>query len=141
VKLRLRDLFATLLVLAVGVPYVVYLATGVMPTSIGDFGGMAFVGLTLGSAAFLVQSKGDLLDRPARMEEVVAAVAFIIGLLALVLSEAAVAETLLAVFMGSILVVWALEMLTHLAADDARLRARMFPARGSPRVRSTGHRR
>jgi hypothetical protein len=141
VKLRLRDLFATLLVLAVGVPYVVYLATGDMPTSIGDFGGMAFVGLTLGSAAFLVQSKGDLLDRPARMEEVVAAVAFIIGLLALVFSEAAVAAVLLAVFMGSIFVVWALEMVTHLTADDKNVRARTFPARPSPPVRPTGHRR
>jgi hypothetical protein len=141
VKLRLRDLFATLLVLAVGVPYVVYLATGDMPASIGDFGGMAFVGLTLGSAAFLVQSKGDLLDRPARMEEVVAAVAFIIGLLALVFSEAAVAAVLLAVFVSSIFVVWALEMVNHLTADDKDVRARTFPARPSPPVRPTGHRR
>jgi hypothetical protein len=141
VELRLRDLFATLLVLAVGVPYVVYLATGDMPTSIGDFGGMAFVGLTLGSAAFLVQSKGDLLDRPARMEEVVAAVAFIIGLLALVFSEAAVAAVLLTVFMGSIFVVWALEMVIHLTADDRSMRARTFPARPSPPVRPTGRRR
>ncbi|HSJ20502.1 MAG TPA: hypothetical protein VK964_08000 [Nocardioidaceae bacterium] len=140
-ELRLRDLFATLLVLAVGVPYVVYLATGDMPTSIGDFGGMAFVGLTLGSAAFLVQSKGDLLDRPARMEEVVAAVAFIIGLLALVFSEAAVAAVLLTVFMGSIFVVWALEMVIHLTGDDRSMRARTFPARPSPPVRPTGRRR
>jgi peptidoglycan/LPS O-acetylase OafA/YrhL len=138
-KLRLRDLFATLLVLAVGAPYALYLATGDLPTSIGDFGGLAFVGLVLGSAAFLVQSKGDPLDRPARMEELVAAVAFLIGLLALVFSEAAVAEVLLAVFMGAIFVVWALEMLDHLTADEGARKARptgarrAVPARTSPR--------
>ncbi|HEX6249028.1 MAG TPA: hypothetical protein VFZ64_14240 [Nocardioidaceae bacterium] len=140
-KLRLRDLFATVLVLAVGVPYVVYLATGDMPTSIGDFGGMAFVGLVLGSAAFLVQSKGDLLDRPARMEEAVAAGAFIIGLLALMFEEAAVAEVLLAVFMGAVFVVWAGEMLDHLRADERGTRARTVPARPSPPVRPTGRER
>ncbi len=58
--------------------------------------------MVLGSAAFLVQSKGDLLDRPARIEEGVAAVAFVIGLLVLVFSEATVAEVLLAVFIGAI---------------------------------------
>jgi hypothetical protein len=140
-KLRLRDLLATLLVLAVGAPYALYLATGDLPTSIGDLGGLAFVGLVLGSAAFLVQSKGDLLDRPARMEEVAAAVAFIIGLLALVFSEAAVAEVLLAVFMGAIFVLWALEMLEHLTKGDGALKVRTAGARHSAPVRSTDPRR
>lgn len=142
-KLRLRDLLATLLVLAVGVPYVVYLATGALPTSIGDFGGMAFVGLVLGSAAFLVQSSGDRLDRPARMEEAVAAVVFVIGLLALVLSEAgaAVAEVMIAVFMSAILVVWALETLNHLTTDDGAGKARTFAARRVAPVRTAGLRR
>lgn len=139
-KLRLRDLFATLLVLAVGVPYAMYLATGDLPTAIGDFGGLAFVGLVFGTAAFLVQSKGDLLDRPARMEEVVAAVVFIIGLIALMYSEAAVAEVLLAVFMGAIFVVWALEMLDHLTTDDGALKAPPTGARHTApaRTRSRG---
>ncbi len=135
-RFRLRDLFATLLVLAVGVPYAMYLATGDLPTAIGDLGGLAFVGLVLGTAAFLVQSKGDLLDRPARMEEVVAAVAFIIGLLALMYSEAAVAEVLLAVFMGAILVVWALEMLDHLT-DEGAPKARPTGARQTAPVRTS----
>lgn len=140
-KLRLRDLFATLLVLAVGVPYAIYLTTGDLPTSIGDFGGLAFVGLVLGSTAFLVQSKGDLLDRPARMEEAVAGAAFLVGLLALVFSEAAVAEVLIAVFMSAILVVWALETLNHLTTDDGAAKARTFTVRHVAPARTAGLRR
>ena len=49
-RLTLRDLVATILVAAVGVPYVGYLVNGEMPF-IKDPRGMSAVGLVLGAAA------------------------------------------------------------------------------------------
>lgn len=112
-RYRLRDLFATVLVVALVVPYVAYLLTGRWPTAIGSFGGMAFVGLVLGVAALLTQASGDRLDRTARAEEAMAAAVFVLGLVALLLHETAAAAVLLAAFMVSILVVWAVELADH----------------------------
>ncbi len=123
-RLRLRDLIATLLVLAVVVPYVVYLFTGGLPTSIGDFGGLAFVGLLLGVPALVVQTNGDTLDRTARLEEVLAGGAVALGLVALVFSESAAAELLVAVFLVSVLMVWAVEIIDHAGLVRRHDRAR-----------------
>jgi hypothetical protein len=46
-------------------------------------------------------------------EDVLGVVAFGVGVIALILAEAAVAETLLAIFMATIAVVWAVQMLHH----------------------------
>lgn len=112
-RLTLRDLVATLLVAAIAVPYVGYLVTGSMPF-IQDARGMAGTGLALGFAAFLVMTSGKELDRAGKVELGVAIVSLTLGVVALVLAETAAAEVLLAVFMASILVVWAVELMDHL---------------------------
>lgn len=111
-KLTLRDLVATVLVLAIGVPYVGYLVNGEMPF-VEDPRGMAAVGLLLGAAAFLVLRTGDKLDRAGKVETAAAVLALALGVVALAFAETAAAEALLAVFMVSILVVWAVEMIDH----------------------------
>lgn len=111
-KLTLRDLIATLLVLAIAIPYVGYLINGEMPF-IQDPRGMSAVGLLLGAAAFLVLRTGDEYDKAGKIESGVALAALVLGLVALAFAETAAAELLLAVFMGSILVVWAMELLDH----------------------------
>lgn len=111
-KLKLKDLIGTVLVIAIGIPYVGYLLNGEMPF-VKDPRGMAAVGLVLGTVAFLVMRSGDNLDRVGKAETGVAGVSFILGVAALVFAEAAVADVLLAVFMASILVVWLLEVVDH----------------------------
>jgi hypothetical protein len=111
-KLTLRDLVATILVAAIAIPYVGYLVNGEMPF-IKDARGMAGVGLVLGAAAYLVMRAGTPFDRLGKMETAVAVVSLVLGLVALAFAEAAAAEVLLAVFMGSIFVVWAVELMDH----------------------------
>jgi hypothetical protein len=111
-KLSIRDVVATILVLAIAVPYIGYLINGEMPF-IKDPRGMSAVGLLLGAAAFLVLRTGDQLDRAGKIESGVALAALALGLVALVFAETAAAELLLALFMGSILVVFVMELLDH----------------------------
>ena len=111
-KLTMRDLVATLLVAAIAVPYVGYLIDGEMPF-VEDARGMAGVGLVLGAVAFLVLRGGNAKDRVGTTENVLATLSLVLGLVALAFAETAAAEVLLAVFMGSILVVWAAEVADH----------------------------
>jgi hypothetical protein len=111
-RLSLRDLIATALVLLIAIPYVGYLINGEMPL-IEDPRGMSAVGLLLGAAAFIVLRTGDEFDRAGKAESAAAVVSLTLGLVALAFAETAAAEVLLAVFMGSILVVWALEVTDH----------------------------
>jgi hypothetical protein len=111
-KLKFKDLLATILFAAIAVPYVGYLINGEMPF-IKDPRGMSATGLVLGAAAYLVMRQGDLFDRARKGETALAAVSLVLGLVALVLAETAAAEVLLAVFMGSILVLWAVELMDH----------------------------
>jgi hypothetical protein len=121
-RLRVRDLVATLLVAAIAVPYIGYLVDGSMPF-IKDARGMSAVGLILGGAAFLAMTWGEAFDRLGKAETGLAALSLVLGIIALVLAETAAAEVLLAVFMGSILVVWVVELLDH---------AGMLPGAGHP---------
>lgn len=111
-KLKVKDLVATLLVAAVGVPYVGYLLNGEMPF-VKDPRGMAGIGLVLGLAAFLVFERGDTHDATDKVELGLAGVSMALGVVALALAETAAAAVLLAVFMGSILVVWAVKLADH----------------------------
>jgi len=111
-RLRMRDLVATVLVAAIGIPYVGYLVNGQMPF-VEDPRGMSAVGLILGIVAFLVMRGGDAVDRLGKAEIGLAGLSVALGLIALALAETAAAEVLLAVFMGSILVVWAVELMDH----------------------------
>jgi hypothetical protein len=114
-RLRMQDLIATALVAAIAVPYVGYLINGEMPF-IKDPRGMSAVGLILGILAFAVQRSGDRFDRVGKTEAGLGVVALALGLVALALAETGAAEVLLAMFMGSILVVWAVELLDHIGA-------------------------
>jgi len=109
---------ATVLVAAIAVPYVGYLINGEMPF-IKDPRGMSAIGLVLGVVAVLVLRRDDLFDRIGKAETGLAVVALVLGLVALALAETAAAEVLLAVFMGSILIVWAVELLDHAASCPA----------------------
>ena len=111
-RLTLRDLIGTLLVVAIGVPYIGYLLNGEMPF-VQDPRGMAGVALILGAAAFLVLRGGNAKDRVGVTENIVAGVTLVLGLAALAFAETAAAELLLAVFMAAILVMWAAEVADH----------------------------
>lgn len=111
-RLTLRDLVATVLVAAIGVPYVLYLVNG-ETWFIQDARGMSATGLVLASLAYLVLRSGDTFDRIGKAETTAAIASLVLGFVALVLAETAAAEVLLAVFMGSILVVWAFELMDH----------------------------
>jgi riboflavin transporter FmnP len=111
-RLEGRDLLSTYLVLLIAVPYVGYLVRGDVPF-VEDARGMAAVGLLLGAAAYLVLRHGDPVDRTGKIEDFVALSAVVLGVMAFALAETAAAEVLLAGFMGSILVVWAVKLLDH----------------------------
>ena len=112
VRLKTRDVIATVLIALIAVPYVGYLVRGEMPF-IQDPRGMSAVGLVLGVAAFLVIRSGDNFDELGKTEVAIAGVSLLLGLAAVIFAEAAVAELLLAVFMASILVVFAVELMDH----------------------------
>jgi Co/Zn/Cd efflux system component len=111
-KLTIRDLIATVLVAAIGVPYIGYLINDEMPF-IKDPRGMSAVGLILGAIAFLVLRSANAHDRVGKVETVAVIVSLALGIVALAFAEAAAADLLLAVFMGSILLVWAFELIDH----------------------------
>jgi hypothetical protein len=111
-KLKFRDLIATVLVVAVAVPYVGYLIRGEMPF-VQDPRGMAAVGLVLGAAAYLVLGTGERFDAVGKVELTLAVASLALGVAALAFAEAAFAAVLLAVFMGSILVVWLTQLVDH----------------------------
>lgn len=111
-RLTLRDYVGTILVAAIGVPYVGYLINGDMPF-VKDARGMSATGLILGVVAFFVLKRGDTLDRLGMTEAGVGVVSLMLGIVALAFAETAAADVLLAVFMGSILVVWATELMDH----------------------------
>jgi hypothetical protein len=111
-RLKFKDLIATILFAAIAVPYVGYLINGEMPF-IKDPRGMSATGLVLGTFAFLVMCWDDLFDRVGKAETALGAVSLVLGLVALALAETTAAEVLLAVFMGSIVVVWAVMLIDH----------------------------
>lgn len=122
-KLTFRDAIASILVAAIAVPYIGYLVNGEMPF-IKDARGMSAVGLVLGAIAFLVLQSGNADDRLGQGEGVGAIVSMALGVAALLLAETAAAEVLLAVFMGSILVVYAFEVADHAGLVHAHAGAR-----------------
>jgi steroid 5-alpha reductase family enzyme len=111
-KLTLRDGIATLLVAAILVPYVGFLVNGEMPF-IKDPRGMAATGLVLGVVAFLVGSRFSMAGTLDKVEFGLAMVSLALGVVALIAAETAAAEALLAAFIATVVVVWAIEMLDH----------------------------
>ncbi|MFP5254044.1 MAG: hypothetical protein ACLGH4_09645, partial [Actinomycetes bacterium] len=111
-RLKARDLVGTVLVVAIAVPYVWYLIEGSAPF-IEDPRGMSAIGLLLALGAYMVMQRNDPDDTTDRVEIALYVVSLGLGVLAVTLAETASAEVLLAVFMGSILVVWAIKMMDH----------------------------
>jgi hypothetical protein len=111
-RLTAKDWVATGLVAAIAVPYIGYLVRGEMPF-IEDARGMAATGLVLGIAAYLVMTWGDSFDQVGKAETALAVVGLALGVVALAFAEGAAAEVLLAVFMTSILVIWAVKLVDH----------------------------
>lgn len=111
-RLKARDLVGTVLVIAIAVPYVWYLIEGSAPF-VEDPRGMSAIGLILALAAYMVIQRYDPDDMTDRVEISLEIVSLGLGVLAVTLAETASAEVLLAVFMGSILVVWAIKMMDH----------------------------
>lgn len=111
-RLKVRDWVATILVAAIAVPYIGYLVRGEMPF-IKDPRGLAAVGLVLGGTAYLVMMSGDSLDRIGKTEVTLAVVSLALGVATLLFAEAGVAEVLLAVFMASVAVTWAVKLVDH----------------------------
>jgi NhaP-type Na+/H+ or K+/H+ antiporter len=108
-KLTKRDLIATVIVAAIGVPYIGYLVNGEMPF-VKDPRGMSAVGLLLGALAFVVIRDADEVDRTGKLLKVDSLVSLTTGIGALLFAETVAGEALLAVFMGSILLTWAYEL-------------------------------
>lgn len=112
-RLTFRDWLATLLIVGIGIPYVGYLVNGEMPF-VKDPRGMSAVGLVLGAAAFFVLWRGNLLDRFGKGRTLTGAgLLLVLGLVAFAFAETAAAEILLAVFLASVLIGWALVLADH----------------------------
>lgn len=67
---------------------------------------------------------GDSLNDLGKAEVALAAVSLTLGIAALIWAEAAVAEVLLAVFMVSLLVVWAEDLMDHAGSFGTHSHAR-----------------
>ena len=111
-RLTVRDHVATALVALIIVPYLVHLAWDEAPL-LQEPRGLAGLGLVLGFSAFVIVRGADILDWTGLAEVGLALASLLLGLAALVLSGTAAAEALLAAFMASVLVVWAVEVLDH----------------------------
>ncbi len=110
--LKVRDLVATVLVVAIAIPYVGYLMRGEMPF-IEDPRGMAATGLILGAAAYLMTTWGEPFDETGSARKELAVVSLTLGFVALAFAETAAAGALLALFMISIAAVWLVKLVDH----------------------------
>ena len=111
-RVKLKDLFATLLMAAIAVPYIGYLVRGEMPL-IEDPRGMAGTGVFFGAVALFVMWRGDAFDWTGKAETAMAVVSLALGVAAYELSGTGAADVLLAVFMVSIALVWMVKLLDH----------------------------
>ncbi|TCN42197.1 hypothetical protein EV644_104579 [Kribbella orskensis] len=115
-RLKTRDVFASILLVLVAIPYVGYLVNGEMPF-VKDARGMSAVGLVLATVAFLVVWRGDRQNKVWWFTALVTT-SLALGVVALALAETAAAEAMLGVFMASILVVWTVEMIDRAINGD-----------------------
>ena len=111
-KLSIRDGIATVFLAAILVPYIGYLVNGSMPF-IQDPRGMSATALVLGAAAFLTAGRFSTDTAYGIFEIALLSVTLAFGIVVLFLAETAAAETLLAVFIGAIVVSWAVQMVHH----------------------------
>lgn len=112
-RLTARDHVGSALVALIVIAYCGYRVWDEMPFP-HDPRGVAALGLLLGWSAFSIMRGGDILDWTGLAEVVLAVVSLVLGLATLIFAQTPVAETLLAVFVTSIVVVWTVELLDHL---------------------------
>lgn len=112
-RLTTRDQVGSALVALIVIAYIGYRVWDEMPF-LHDPRGMAALGLLLGWSAFIIIRGTDILDWTGFAEVVLAVVSLVIGLATLIFAQTPAAETLTAVFVTSIVVVWAVELLDHL---------------------------
>ncbi|NIK59169.1 hypothetical protein [Kribbella shirazensis] len=108
-RLRVRDVFALLLLVAVLVPYVGYLVDGEMPL-IENAQAMASTGLLLGGLAFWVIRGGQQTWRLGKAEAGAAGLTLVLYILTIALATTSAAELLLAAFICSLLLVFTLDL-------------------------------
>jgi hypothetical protein len=114
-----RDGLATLLVAAVVVPYLGYLARGRMPF-LEDPRGVAATGLVLGAAAAAVLGRAAFRGTWGVAAGFCAIVSAAVGVVAFIRAyEGALSEGLLACFVGAMVVAWVLAELVHVGAIRA----------------------
>ena len=112
-KIGWRDGVATLLVAAIVVPYIGYLVRGSMPF-IQDPRGMAATGLVLGLAAAVVVGREAFHGTWGVAAAFFAVASGGLGVVTFIRAEeGALSEGLLAVFVGAIVVAWALAELVR----------------------------
>ncbi len=111
-RLHWRDLVATLLVVAIAIPYVDLLVSGDL-TLVKDTRGMAGTGLVAGAVAFYVLARHDAFDKAGKADAALAVLALGLGFTTYQLHDTDAAPVLLAVFMFSLLVVWAAKLAHH----------------------------
>ena len=112
-RLTTRDYVASVQVGLIVITYLGYRTWDQMPL-VQDARGMSGLGLVLGFSAFIIIRGADILDVAGFAEVVLAAVSLLLGLITLIFAQTAAAETLLAVFITSIVVVWAVELMDHM---------------------------
>ncbi|NUR97996.1 MAG: hypothetical protein HOV67_22420 [Kribbellaceae bacterium] len=111
-RLRIRDLVALLLLAAVLAPYAGYLLNSDVPL-IENAREMASTGLLFGGLAFWVIRTGHRPARLGKAEAGSAALAVVLYVLTIALAATAASELLLAAFMLSLMLVFALDLLEH----------------------------
>src|SRR5215510_3701347 len=116
-KLRVRDLIALLLVVAAAIPYGGYLLGGGMPL-ITNLREMASTGLFLGLLAFWIIRGGHRPGRLGWTEAGLALLSVTLYVVTIALSETGAAELLLAAFMLSVVVVFAVDLLDRSGTPD-----------------------
>ena len=111
-RVRLRDLLATGLIVALVLPYLAFLAVGELPL-IDTTRDMAAVALILGGAVIYMLVSAEQYDALGWFVMALAGAGALAGLLALGLTGSPVAGVLLAVFVALVIVIWAVELAEH----------------------------
>lgn len=111
-QVRLRDLLATGLVLALVLPYLAYLAVGELPL-IDTPRDMTAVALIPGGAVIYVLVSAEQYDAQGWFVVTLAGACALAGFLALGLTGSSVAGVLLAVFVALVIVIWTVDLAEH----------------------------
>lgn len=118
-SVRRRDLLATGLVVTLVAVYLGYLATDGLPF-IGDPQAMTSVAMILGGAIMLVLVAADRFDAVSWFTLGLAVAGVTLGGVALVLAGTTAADVLLAAFIGSVLVIWGIELAENVTAPPPK---------------------